>query len=401
MATKEISITQARVGMYVSKLDIAWFKSPFFSHARAIANKHDIFVLKECGIKTITIDTSKGVDVAKAKKEVTKPNKIQQRAPMVKTGLKEELGAAKKLKSQAQKTIKTVINAINQDKPVVAKTLDPLVNDTLESINRNDQALLTLLHMEQKGDALITHSFSVMSLSLALGKLTGLSDSDLEALGQAALMHDVGWSKLPHNLYSKGQVYTPAEEKLSQQHVTLGLQAVEKGSGISTLSKLLIAQHHEFENGSGYPLGLTKEKLHPAARLLCVIDAYDEIIHGLANGPGMVPTAAIRTLYQMGKEGKLDLKIVTQLVHLLGVYPLTSAVELNTGEKAVVTEINRDHPLLPVVTIFYNHKGTSLSKPKQIDLSKQKSETNTREINGLLDLTKVGVDPANMLRPSI
>ena len=113
----------------------------------------------------------------------------------------------------------------------------------------------------------------------------------------------------------------------------------------------------------------------------------------------MISGKAVRELFNLAKTKILDVDVVTHLIQLLGVFPLTSAVMLNTKEKAIVAELNRKQPLLPKVKVFYNKQNHPLSKPMVIDLSKQDSSTNTRSIEKVIDPEEVKTDPARLLQP--
>jgi putative nucleotidyltransferase with HDIG domain len=400
---KKIALNQLRVGMFVTELDIPWFDSPFFTHTRAISSTTDIRKLHHAGVKQVVIDTQKGLDVIQEyspENDVeTNPNKEPDETTIEakKVNLNQEVAIATKLKSQAQKVLSSVLEQINNDKPIVSESLDPLLNDTLDSVGRNEQALITLLHMKQRGDIAVSHSFSVMSLALALGKHLGYGPDELSDLGQAALMHDIGWSKLPQNLFSKGKAYTQAEQALVKQHIPLGMAIIEKCEGFSERCKKIIYQHHECNSGKGYPAQLQHAEIDPMAKLLAVVDTYDEMINGLADMPRMLPTLAIKKLYALASGDELDATLASQLIHLLGIYPISSAVQLNSGEKGIVSETSHQHPLLPTIEIHYDAKGKPLLSAIKLNLATQQ-EGDKKTIDKMIDPTQKSVDPASLMR---
>ena len=110
------------------------------------------------------------------------------------------------------------------------------------------------------------------------------------------------------------------------------------------------------------------------SEILQVADTYDEYIHGLRDRPGMLPAIALKQIYQAAKKGRFSETVVSALIHVMGIYPLTSAVLLSTGEKGVVVEIDKRKPLLPRVRIVYGADGERCSTDTILDLSEQESE---------------------------
>jgi len=123
-------------------------------------------------------------------------------------------------------------------------------------------------------------------------------------------------------------------------------------------------------------------------------DYYDESVHGLLDRPGLIPSEVLRLLYKEAVQHQQDNEKVELLIKLLGIYPLTSAIELTTGEKGLVVEVNREKPLVPVVKIIYTAEGNALAKPLVIDLE---TDNKKRQIKGVVDLLSDKADPQKLL----
>ena len=169
---------------------------------------------------------------------------------------------------------------------------------------------------------------------------------------------------------------------------------LENTSGVSDTSALIVARHHERIDGSGYPDNLRDKQIDPLARILILSDYYDESVHGLLDRPGLIPSEALRLLYKEAVHNKQDKEQVELLIKLLGIYPLTSAIELTSGEKGLVVEVNREKPFVPVVKIIYTAEGNALANPLIIDLEK---DDKNRQIKGLVDFLSNKADPQNLL----
>ncbi len=423
---KKITIDELQLGMFVVDLDISWIKSPFLFHRRAIKTKKDIALLKRSGVRQLTIDLDKSqlqVNEVSASEQPAEPvnadNDTQHNEVSAETEteqsenpelaipelsadslnnptvlLDEEMGRAAILKKQAEQAFNEISDCIEQKKVIAVRKLQPVIDDTISSLLRNSQALLTLMHLKRYEEKLFTHSFSVMTLALTLGIQQELSEEELKELAMAALLHDLGWAQLPLNLFGKPRKYTENEKKVVYQHHTIANVLISKSHNISDKIRSMMMKHHERLDGSGYPEGLQEQQLDTMDRILILADYYDETIHGLLDGPGLIPSEALRVFYKEAVQNKLDKLLVESLIKLLGIYPLTSAVELTTGEKGVVVEVNRDKPLIPVVRIMYAVDGRPLLNPQLIDLQHDEQKRHIKNIVGEIDDT---TDPQHLL----
>ena len=410
--------------MFVVEMDISWIQSPFLLHRRAIKSNKDINLLKQSGVKFLSIDLSKSKIPAEAKtspaQQAEEPLPAQAsdkpendaaddeiNEPTLTTPelnpdnldkpcalLGEELNRAVVLKKQACESFFQINDRVKNNQAISVKAFEPIVQDTISSLLRNSQALLTLMHLKRYEEKLFSHSFSVMTLALTLAIKEGVEKEDLKTLAMAALLHDIGWAQLPLNLFGKIKAYTANELKVVHQHQKIANIIVGKSSSISSAVKKVMMRHHERLDGSGYPEGIKERQLDRLERILILTDYYDETIHGLLDRPGLIPSEALRLLYKEATQNQLDKSLVESLIKMLGIYPLTSAVQLTSGEKGIVVEVNREKPLVPVVKIMYSSDGNALADPQILNLETDKKE---RQVKGIVDLVDEKSDPQGLL----
>jgi len=402
--------------MFIVEMDISWIRSPFLLHRRAIKNKNDIILLKKAGVKFLTIDLNKSHqrnESHPAKSEQPPSNiNIQddsnehQEPQITKTSnaqkldqpsvlLNEEINKANILKKQASESFQQINEAVKSNQEVTIEKITPVVDETVASLLRNSQALLTLMNLKRYEEKLFSHSFGVMTLALTLAIKDGIKDEELKILGMAALLHDIGWAQLPLNLFGQSRKYNENELKVVHQHLKISNLIVSGSNQIHERCKQLMMRHHERSDGSGYPDGLIQEQLDPLARILILADYYDEMIHGLLDRPGLIPAEALKFLYKESLQKKLDKSYVKMLIKLLGIYPLCSAVQLSSGEKGIVIEVDRDRPLAPVVKVLYASDGHVLKQAAMINLQK---DSENRQIKSILNCLDKTVDPYNLLQ---
>lgn len=416
---KKITINDLQIGMFIVEMDISWIKSPFLLHRRAIKSNNDILLLKKAGVKHLTIDLTKSQPVVQAEKpsnnediaegfvdeniaegsiaeheqqQIKKINPESLDKPV--TSLDEELDRANVLKKQANEAFQEINDLVKSGQKISVEKLSPIIDETVSSLLRNSQALLTLMHLKRYEEKLFSHSFSVMTLALTLAIKDGIEEDELKILAIAALLHDIGWAQLPLNLFGKAKKYTENELKVVQQHLKISNIIVSQSDNIHERSKQLIMLHHERNDGSGYPNAVKQEQLEPLAKILILTDYYDEIVHGLLDQPGLISSEALKLIYKESVQKKLDEIYVGLLIKLLGIYPVCSAVELTSREKGVVVEVNREKPLMPVVKIMYAPDGNALAKPLILNL---KEDRKNRKIKAIVDFLDTKIDPHNLL----
>lgn len=378
---QKISIDDLCVGMHVVDLDISWFDSPFIRQKRTIKTPQDIALLRKAGVKTLTIDPNKSTHKKTEKKAPAKAPENEApieepKAPVeppppkseAEQELERELKNAENIRSQVFKAIDDLHHELNNGRPVNTAALTPLIDQTLESLNRNDSALMNLAHIQRRSKQLREHTFSTFCLTLHLAQFLKIHPDDIEVLGIAALLHEIGWTQIPIHLMGKRNAYTDNERKLIQQHTIVAQNLLKEGD-YPELSMRIIAEHHELCNGSGYPKGLVAAQIHSLSKLFTVVDRYDEIVHQLTDSPGMLPHAALKHLYQAAESKMYAINAVSGLLSVLGVIPISSAIRLNDGTAGIVIGVHRDEPIKPLVEIRIDADGKLMDTPYCIDLA--------------------------------
>ena len=406
---RKIDIGKLSIGMHVVGLDIPWINSPFLTHSKAIKNDKEIGKLKKAGVKIVTIDPNRGIDIQiehsaadtapetqkpPKKKENQNSNPANRSEPSV--PLEKELLIANEIRSGLSKAIKSIQKNLADEKAVDKSKLSPLIDQTLDSLERNSQALMSLAHVSKRSQKLIDHIFGTFCIAMNIAQLENLSQPEVEALGLAALLHEAGWANIPFQIMGKRSRYTPTELRLLHKHPELGIKAL-KTSELDELVIRIIYEHHERGDGSGYPQKLAAGEIHPLSKILIIADTYDELVHQLRDQPGMLPTNALRKLYIESESEIFDRDYVSQLIASLGIYPVSTAVALSTGEKGIICEVAPDKHLNPVVELRYDRDGKPLKTYKKLDLFESSQSEPPITIEAILDPHSQTDDPRQIL----
>jgi hypothetical protein len=113
-----------------------------------------------------------------------------------------------------------------------------------------------------------------------------------------------------------------------------------------------------------------------------------------------LPAQAIKELYQQGRAQQLDLGLVEKMVRCLGIYPVGSLIELNTGERGIVVAVNPGNALQPVVHILWDQTHQRYATPVTVDLAAPDADAPRRTIRDVLDPAAAGYDIATYFAES-
>jgi HD-GYP domain-containing protein (c-di-GMP phosphodiesterase class II) len=195
----------------------------------------------------------------------------------------------------------------------------------------------------------------------------GLPKPQLHILGSAGILLDVGMAQLPPEILDKKGSLSEPEYALMKTHVELGLAIIERSSGVSPQASQIVAQHHERENGSGYPAALAGRDISILGKMAAIVDCFVALISERHYARPVPPQEALQMLYNWSKEF-FHADMVEQFIQCLGPYPVGSLVELNTGEVAVVLAHNRIRRLKPQVMVVLDAAKEPYSAPIHLDL---------------------------------
>lgn len=192
------------------------------------------------------------------------------------------------------------------------------VDNTITHIVTNEDTLSTLFQEKSASYRYYTytHSINVAVIGLLFGEHLSLAPRDLNCLGKGLLLHDIGKTEIPLDILNKPGNLSPSEFKLMKKHPELGVELL-KGKEIEEESLIVVSQHHENYNGSGYPYGLKGKDIHLFGKISRIIDVYDALTTKRTYAKEMRPFAALKEM----KEKMIncfDLELLKEFVSFLG-----------------------------------------------------------------------------------
>jgi putative nucleotidyltransferase with HDIG domain len=137
--------------------------------------------------------------------------------------------------------------------------------------------VVPLVQLKQVDQYTTTHSINVSCLSMALAEFLNFASTDVRTIGEAALLHDVGKTKIPHEVLNKPGKLTPDEWQLIQTHTVQGGRILLASGGRMEMAALVAYEHHLSWQGEGYPELAYPRQPHRISRLIQVCDIYDAL----------------------------------------------------------------------------------------------------------------------------
>ncbi|MCK8828302.1 HD-GYP domain-containing protein [Natroniella acetigena] len=248
------------------------------------------------------------------------------------------------------------------------KQILDLIDNVINLITKDDKLFSSLKDVRKLEDELFFHSTNVTILSLLIGKRMDYSDKQLKELGIGAFLHDIGKAKIPAKILHKPGKLTDKEFEEIKKHTTYGYKILKEHEEVPDVSAEIAYQHHERCDGSGYPRGLSAAYIRDYAKIVSIVDVFDSMINDRVYREGIKIPEVIEHLYVSISEKKVHRKIASVFLEIITPYPIGSIVELSIGHKAVVTKVNENNKLRPIVTVL---DLIGLDKSLQIDLSKK------------------------------
>ena len=383
------------MGMYISELDRPWVETPFLFQRFELRTSEEMEQLKK-HCTYVYVDTELGPDVApkprdkesvvrirkleeqdeKIKREVKKiaeaPSRRSQRpAYPDRTSVQRELVRAREVQSQTRVLMRTTIEEVQKGKAVNIPLAEKVVDNMVESVIRNPDALVCLSQLKDISEYTALHSVRTCVLALTFGRHLVLSKDELKILGIGALLHDIGMAKLPATILDKPGGLTVEEFELMTQHVPWGLEILKRSGGVPPAALEILEQHHERHDGSGYVRKLKGDLIGYVGAICAIVDVYDAITSQRVYRGPVSADDALKRMYEW-RHKDFHAELVQEFIKCMGIYPIGSLVELSTGGVGVVITINRARRLKPKVVLLLTANKKPLSRKVITDLAEHR-----------------------------
>ncbi len=384
----QISVDDLTLGMFVSRLDRPWGKTPFPLQGFQVRSLDEIVSLRTfCDYVYIDIVKGKGpLEYGEAglrsdrrsnparsakgdRRRLTRtgndegpgytPITVRKGVYEITVPLRVEAENARNIVRHLRGNLSLVSRQISRGKLADYEKLKQNVNGMVESVLRCPDAFTWLVRLREKDQHTHDHSLRSALWAVQFARFIGLDKEEISVLCMGALLKDIGKIKVSNAVLRK-QNRSEAEEHEYRSYVLHGVEMLRNTRQVEPRIISIVRYHAERHNGQGFPEGVSGTKIPLLARITGIATTYDMISNPRETSQPVAPSRAVSLLYNMrGEEFQEDL--IVQFIQSVGLYPTGTLVELTTGDIGVVVEQHPSSRLTPQVAIL-DQRASDLNK---------------------------------------
>ncbi len=298
-------------------------------------------------------------------------------------------GIKKEIKDESEKTMREHISSGRfQDTFKNTPGFEKLSGDMIRIVNELvniPTIMLGMNSLKTYNDYIYLHSTDVAITSIMIGRKIGLSMKRLAELGKGCLMMDIGNIFIPESIIEKPGKLTSEEFKIIKEHPVVGYEILKEVQGMGVLAPHVAFQHHEKQDGTGYPRGISgnnsllineePKTIHLYASIAAVADVFDSLSSDKSYRKAFPPEKVIGLMRKLG--GKhFNREVLKVFLSITPLYPEGCTIRIVRGKFknfiGVVEKINPENLSKPVIRLILNSERKPI-KPKSIDIGEEKN----------------------------
>jgi putative nucleotidyltransferase with HDIG domain len=229
-------------------------------------------------------------------------------------------------------------------------TIRDIVHLLIQKVAASNAALGQILAVKLYENLTYCHSVNVATLSLLIGRQIGFDADATAALAEAALLHDIGKTRIPLDILKKPSALDKRERRMMEAHTTHGAEILVEVDGLRPLTPTVALEHHRGVDGTGYP-DLEGAAPHLLSQVVAVADIYEAMTGARSYQEPAMPEQACLVLARLAGT-KLNTAFVKAFVNAVSFFPLGSVVRTDRDEIGVVVRTTANEPLHPVIALM-------------------------------------------------
>jgi HD-GYP domain-containing protein (c-di-GMP phosphodiesterase class II) len=370
------------IGMFIHAFDGSWFDHPFWRSQFRVDTFEQLRRIRDSGLDGLIIDAERGLSPVQdpppvERKEQPKgkqtpasdrpwgdamsfrsapsfapPPPPARDTPRRRRGFAAECRRAKRAIERSRDGVIDMFDAARLGRAVEVKKMVTLARVIGTSIERDSKALINLVRLKEKDEYTYLHSVAVCALMINLARHIGLDPQEVEDLGVAGLLHDVGKVAVSDEILNKPGALSKAEMRTVRSHPLAGHRLLASSPDVPEAALEICLRHHEKIDGSGYPGGLKGEDLSLFARMGAICDVYDAVTSNRPYKDAWTPCEALTAMQKWA--GHFDPALLDRFADSLGIFPTGTLVRLSTGELGVIVGNCEDVAENIVVRTFFD-----------------------------------------------
>lgn len=270
-----------------------------------------------------------------------------------------------------------VLKGIEQRRAIQFQKAERLTQQMVDIIQADESILVGLTSIKNFDEYTFAHSVNVCILAMLIGDQLRLYKSDIARLGVAALLHDIGKTYIPQSILNKPGKLDDKDWELMKYHTFFGVKELSRVKSLRGIEDSLFValQHHVHYDMNGYPQHQGGWDLRLFTRIVTLADYYDAMTTPrVYSKEPLTPDKAL--CFMLMKSGQIFDPFMTKVfIKAMGMYPIGTVVELDSGERAVVVRQQKKSRMLhrPIVSLMNGHGGNG-EDPVTVDLSEKDTD---------------------------
>jgi len=306
-----IKVKDLEIGMYVI-LPTSWFSHPFLKNQFRIESFRELQKLSESGLQEVRVDFSRS-DIARetpadqmhtgtGEPELPGAGKWQpgQIVPreLTEAILSRNISPKEKAKAVKESSLVMMQRLLEDPSALNIRAAKEGIFEMVDFIISDDETSSYLANITHHDMYTYTHSVNVGILSVLLSKrlFRGTGKHNMRELGAGFFLHDLGKVRVDSAIINKQGRLSEVEWIIMKRHPEEGALLLAGANQISEESGVIVSQHHEREDGSGYPRGLKAKAIHPYARICSIADVFDALTAERSYKKKLTPLQALELM---------------------------------------------------------------------------------------------------------
>lgn len=362
----KIALKDIKLG-YAIKLPVGWMKHPFLTNKLVIESQQQIRIIQSLELDYVYFYPERSSVVMDAEESNAECTVSQDLADLqlrtdMQADKEQRIEQAKAHRRELQKTEKAFAQSMAQVRNLMTKVQSrplnaiedagQLISNLADTILSEDALVLHLISQAGKEqESMYFHVLNVSILSMMLAKNLKYSADEVKAVGLGAMFHDIGKLKIPSQILRKTTELTTPELNFLKLHPKLGLDLLSLTQQFPAEAKVIVEQHHEYLDGTGYPSALQAAQINKLARVVAVVNEFDNLCHPTDMSQARSPHHALSVMFKTmkGKLGDIEMKV---MIKMMGIYPPGTVVLLSDKRVGIVMAVNSASMLYPNVLIY-------------------------------------------------
>lgn len=406
MGRRKISVAELQLGMYVDELDRPWLETPFLFQGFPVLTQQELAQLRQY-CRYVYIDEGMTASIRAGSSSRLRTEQQPQRFATrginmlsdVPRGTRENrrpfleaLPEAREVYAKTNQYLRELFEEIRDPRRIDLGLARELTNRMVESIVVNENAMIWLSLLKRKDEYTSHHSINVSTLAIVFGSYLGLNEEALQILGVGGLLHDIGKMRVPLEVLNKQGHLSEEELLVMRQHPEFGAAILDEAQGeLSPLVRAIVYSHHERYDGSGYPRGIVGEEIGMLPMIVSVVDVYDAMTSDRVYRDRLSAHEVLNTMYG-SSSGEFKRELLEAFIRCLGIYPVGSIVELNSGEVGLVMAVNHKYHLRPLVLLLLDRDKRPYDQAKLMNLEVHQQSGLNIQIARILPSDAYGID---------